>query len=138
MQIPDTWSTLTTLTGLNISHNELYGELPSSWSSLTNLTSLDLSFNKLYGSFPASWAAVGGMTNHGIPYIDISNNCITINPATTLPAILVRLSANATTTPYNLCLVYVFDANEAFLSGESVQIVNSGDNGTPVEIQARP
>ena len=137
VQIPDTWSSLTTLTGLDISHNELYGELPSSWSSLTNLTSLDLSFNKLYGSFPGAWAAVGSMPNHGIPYIDISNNCISISP-TTLPATLVRLNANATTTPYNLCLVYVFDANQASLSGERVQILNSGDNGTPVEIQARP
>ena len=60
---------LTSLTGLNFSHNRLSGEIPAGLGGLTSLTSLILSQNQLSGEIPAGLA---GMTS--LKLLDLSQN----------------------------------------------------------------
>ncbi|XP_021298490.1 probable LRR receptor-like serine/threonine-protein kinase IRK [Herrania umbratica] len=52
-QIPSALGNLFSIHSLNLSHNGLVGSIPTSFSNLTNLESLDLSFNHLSGQIPA-------------------------------------------------------------------------------------
>ena len=52
----------TTVTGINLSSNNLVGSLPSSISDLTGLTALNLHTNLLSGSLPASLGSLTGLT----------------------------------------------------------------------------
>ena len=63
---------LPSLAVLNLSHNELTGEIPS-FQSLTNLINLDLSYNELTGSIP-NFDSLGNLT-----YLDCSSNQLTGN-----------------------------------------------------------
>ncbi|KAM3283261.1 hypothetical protein P3S67_026906 [Capsicum chacoense] len=51
-EIPKELSNLTEIHALNLSHNHLTGVIPSEFSNLQNIESLDLSYNNLTGSIP--------------------------------------------------------------------------------------
>ncbi|PHT99699.1 hypothetical protein BC332_29487 [Capsicum chinense] len=51
-EIPKELSNLTEIHALNLSHNHLTGAIPSEFSNLQNIESLDLSYNNLTGSIP--------------------------------------------------------------------------------------
>ncbi|KAM3327878.1 receptor-like protein 15 isoform X1 [Capsicum galapagoense] len=51
-EIPKELSNLTQIHALNLSHNHLTGAIPSEFSNLRNIESLDLSYNNLTGSIP--------------------------------------------------------------------------------------
>ncbi|PHT26051.1 hypothetical protein CQW23_34329 [Capsicum baccatum] len=51
-EIPKELSNLTHIHALNLSHNHLTGAIPSEFSNLRNIESLDLSYNNLTGSIP--------------------------------------------------------------------------------------
>lgn len=54
--LPSAWSTLTALTYMDLSYNQLSGSLPAAWSSLQLLTHLDLGYNTaLVSTVPAVW-----------------------------------------------------------------------------------
>ncbi|XP_078428601.1 protein STRUBBELIG-RECEPTOR FAMILY 3-like [Wolffia australiana] len=60
--IPDSLSTLGSLTDMSLSHNMLSGALPDSFQALTGLINLDLSFNSLSGTLPPSMASLSSLT----------------------------------------------------------------------------
>ena len=68
-EIPDTLGTLKLLMLLNISHNTLYGKIPASLGDLKSLESLDLSHNKISSSIPQSLTKLQQLT-----VLDVSNN----------------------------------------------------------------
>ncbi|KAM3283249.1 hypothetical protein P3S67_026894 [Capsicum chacoense] len=51
-EIPKELGNLTEIHGLNLSHNHLTGAIPSEFSNLQNIESLDLSYNNLTGRIP--------------------------------------------------------------------------------------
>ncbi|PHT64707.1 hypothetical protein T459_29132 [Capsicum annuum] len=51
-EIPKELGNLTEIHALNLSHNHLTGAIPSEFSNLQNIESLDLSYNNLTGSIP--------------------------------------------------------------------------------------
>ena len=72
-EIPASLGSLNPLKALmNISHNNLYGRVPASLGDLENLESLDLSYNNLSGSIPQSLAKLQQLT-----ILDVSNNKLT-------------------------------------------------------------
>ena len=50
--IPYEFGNLTRILALNLSHNDLIGQIPDLFSNLVQMESLDLSFNKLSGKIP--------------------------------------------------------------------------------------
>lgn len=72
--LPVDYSSLTSLTLLNVSGAGLSGSLPTEWGSeLGSLRSLDLSNNSIDGSLPAAeWAAMTSLT-----LLNISSNPLT-------------------------------------------------------------
>jgi hypothetical protein len=71
-EIPASLGSLKALKLLNISHNNLSGRVPASLGDLENLESLDLSYNNLSGSIPQSLAKLQQLT-----ILDVSNNKLT-------------------------------------------------------------
>ena len=71
-EIPASLGNLKALKHLNISHNNLYGRLPTGLGCLENLESLDLSHNNLSGSIPQSLVKLQQLTT-----LDVSNNKLT-------------------------------------------------------------
>ena len=71
-EIPDSLGTLKALKLLNISHNKLSGKIPASLGDLENLESLDLSHNQLSGSIPPTLTKLQQLTT-----FDVSNNQLT-------------------------------------------------------------
>jgi Leucine-rich repeat (LRR) protein len=71
-EIPASLGSLNALKALNISHNNLDGRVPASLGDLENLESLDLSFNNISGSIPQSLAKLQQLT-----ILDVSNNKLT-------------------------------------------------------------
>ena len=71
-EIPASLGTLKALKTLNISHNNIFGKVPTSLGDLVNIESLDLSHNKLWGSIPQSLAKLQQLT-----ILDVSNNNLT-------------------------------------------------------------
>ena len=68
-EIPTTLGSLKALKVFNVSHNNLYGRIPASLGDLLNLESLDLSHNNLSSSIPKSLAKLQQLT-----ILDVSNN----------------------------------------------------------------
>ena len=68
-EIPASLGNLKALKLLNISYNNLSGRVPASLGDLENLESLDLSHNYLSGSIPQSLAKLQQLT-----ILDVSNN----------------------------------------------------------------
>jgi Leucine-rich repeat (LRR) protein len=71
-EIPASLGSLKALKLLNISHNNLSGRVPASLGDLENLESLDMSHNNLSGSIPQSLAKLQQLT-----ILDVSNNKLT-------------------------------------------------------------
>ena len=71
-QIPASLGTLRALKLLNISHNKLSGKIPTSFGDLENIETLDLSHNKLSGSIPPTLTKLQQLT-----ILDVSNNQLT-------------------------------------------------------------
>ena len=68
-EIPASLGGLKALKMLNLSYNKLSGKIPASSSDLQNLESLDLSHNKLSGSLPTTLSKLQQLTT-----FDVSNN----------------------------------------------------------------
>lgn len=64
--------------GVNLTGNNLVGELPESLGDLTNLTEFKVAGNQLYGPVPPSLAAVGSLTT--VSFAD--NRCLSADAAT--------------------------------------------------------
>ncbi|RVW48741.1 Leucine-rich repeat receptor-like serine/threonine-protein kinase [Vitis vinifera] len=71
-QIPASLGALKALKLLNISRNKLSGKIPTSFGDLENIESLDLSHNKLAGSIPLTLTKLQQLTS-----LDVSNNQLT-------------------------------------------------------------
>ncbi|RVX12758.1 Receptor-like protein 12 [Vitis vinifera] len=71
-QIPASLGALKALKLLNISRNKLSGKIPTSFGDLENIESLDLSHNKLSGSIPLTLTKLQQLT-----ILDVSNNQLT-------------------------------------------------------------
>ena len=72
-EIPDTLGSLKALKLLNISHNNLYGKILASLGDLKSLESLDLSHNKISDLIPQSLTKLQQLT-----VLDVSNNNLTV------------------------------------------------------------
>ena len=68
-EIPTTLGSLKALKVFNVSHNNLYGRIPASLGDLLNVESLDLSYNNLSSSIPKSLEKLQQLT-----ILDVSNN----------------------------------------------------------------
>ncbi|GFQ07717.1 leucine-rich repeat receptor protein kinase exs [Phtheirospermum japonicum] len=82
-EIPSELTTLTGLIGLNLSHNHLRGEIPLELASVTSLIGLNLSHNHLRGKIPGK---IGDMKS--LESLDLSNN----NLSKTIPESLAKLT----------------------------------------------
>ncbi|KAL3154725.1 hypothetical protein ABBQ38_011273 [Trebouxia sp. C0009 RCD-2024] len=69
--LPESWSTLTNLTDMDVSSNRLDGTLPSAWAGLTQSLSLDMTCNMLTGTLPESWSNFTSLSS-----LSVSNNSI--------------------------------------------------------------
>jgi hypothetical protein len=69
--LPDSWSSLTHLTYLDLSHTGVSGTLPPDWSVM-NLEVVNLGYNALSGSIPASWGDMSALTE-----LYLNNNGLT-------------------------------------------------------------
>ncbi|CAI5526664.1 unnamed protein product, partial [Closterium sp. Naga37s-1] len=70
--IPHSISSLTALTYLSFSDNNVMGSIPNGISELSQLISLDLSNNNLTGSIPSDIRLLSDLT-----YLSLSNNRLT-------------------------------------------------------------
>ena len=115
-QLPGTWRGISTddkqglITGLDLSGNNLVGELPATLGNLKNLCNLDLSGNQLTGAIPTEWAdgfevlkdlnlsynrlngeLPAGLGNHHLEMLNLSGNQLRGEIPTELGS-LVRLT----------------------------------------------
>nr|XP_034889413.1 receptor-like protein Cf-9 homolog [Populus alba] len=81
-QIPSSLGNLVLLTDLDLSSNNLSGQIPSSLGNLVQLTDLDISSNNLSGQIPSS---LGNLTH--LTSLDLSSN----NLSGTIPSFLFLL-----------------------------------------------
>ncbi|KAI3951389.1 hypothetical protein MKW92_048277 [Papaver armeniacum] len=70
--IPEEIGLLKGLSTLNLSHNRFYGVIPQSIGSMNGLESLDLSFNKLTGLIPYSLASMSSLGRLNLSYNNLS------------------------------------------------------------------
>ncbi|GJY66888.1 leucine-rich repeat-containing protein [Tanacetum coccineum] len=70
-EIPASLGNLKALQQLNISHNKISGNIPLSLGNLVRIESLDVSHNELSGSIPQSLGQLGNLT-----VLDVSNNML--------------------------------------------------------------
>jgi|GEM_PF-646328 len=82
--IPGLLKNLTSLIGLDLSHNKFNGSIPDFFESLTHLKYLDLSGNQLSGGIPVE---MGMLASLG--YLDISNNYL----SGTIPDALLKVNS---------------------------------------------
>ncbi|GKC55055.1 leucine-rich repeat-containing protein [Tanacetum coccineum] len=71
-EIPASLGNLKALKQLNISHNKITGSIPTSLGNLMYIESFDVSHNELSGSIPQSLDQLGQLT-----VLDVSNNMLT-------------------------------------------------------------
>ncbi|CAM0877333.1 unnamed protein product [Alopecurus aequalis] len=71
-EIPDEVISLVGLTNLNISHNQLSGRIPEKVGLLRSLESLDLSYNDLSGEIPPSVSDITMLSTLNLSYNDLS------------------------------------------------------------------
>ena len=67
--LPAEWSSITSITLLDLRYNSMSGSLPAEWSAMSNLTQLILSGNSMSGSLPAEWSSMTSLT-----VLDLSNS----------------------------------------------------------------
>ncbi|WZZ06895.1 hypothetical protein YC2023_092816 [Brassica napus] len=70
--IPTELGGLLELQALNISHNNLSGSIPESFSGLKNVESLDLSFNRLHGRIPPQLTELSSLSVFNVSYNNLS------------------------------------------------------------------
>ncbi|RVW71631.1 putative leucine-rich repeat receptor-like protein kinase [Vitis vinifera] len=104
--IPHQIGTLTELTYLRVSLNELTGPIPSSLGRLTKLTHLDLSYNQFNGSIPHQIGTLIELT-----YLDLSWGELTGAMPSSLGC-LTKLSGNVPSFITNNCNQTTFDLSQ--------------------------
>ena len=78
-EIPEKIAQLIHLGALNLSWNQLTGNIPNNIGSLTNLESLDLSHNHLSGPIPPSMASITFLSLLNLSYNNLSGQIPTAN-----------------------------------------------------------
>lgn len=71
-EIPEELGNLLELHALNLSHNYLSGAIPESFSRTENMESLDLSFNRLQGQIPSKLTAMSSLAVFNVSYNNLS------------------------------------------------------------------
>ncbi|CAD6268382.1 unnamed protein product [Miscanthus lutarioriparius] len=71
-EIPDDITSLIGLRGFNISHNQLSGKIPEKIGLLQSLESLDLSWNELSGEIPSSLSGLTMLSKLNLSYNNLS------------------------------------------------------------------
>ena len=70
--IPAELGVLLELQGLNLSHNKLSGAIPETFSGLKNVESLDLSFNMLHGHIPPQLTDLSSLAVFNVSFNNLS------------------------------------------------------------------
>ncbi|KAE8712272.1 Detected protein of unknown function [Hibiscus syriacus] len=73
-QIPRELGNLSEIHSLNLSHNNLVGVIPSSFSKLKQIESLDLSYNKLSGEIPNQLVELNTLEVFSVAYNNLSGS----------------------------------------------------------------
>ena len=71
-EIPHELGTLSSILALNLSHNQLKGSIPKSFSKLSQIESLDLSYNKLSGEIPPELIGLNFLEVFNVAHNNIS------------------------------------------------------------------
>ena len=71
-EIPHELGMLSSIHALNLSHNQLNGSIPKSFSNLSQIESLDLSYNKLGGEIPLELVELNFLEVFSVAYNNIS------------------------------------------------------------------
>ncbi|KAF8083882.1 hypothetical protein N665_0748s0026 [Sinapis alba] len=71
-EIPEEVGDLVRARSLNLSHNFLAGSIPESLSKMKDIESLDLSFNKLYGPIPFPLTGLNSLAVFNVSYNNLS------------------------------------------------------------------
>ncbi|CAG7903512.1 unnamed protein product [Brassica rapa] len=71
-EIPSELGDLLRLRALNLSHNYLSGVVPATFSGIRNLESLDLSFNRLHGRIPPQLTELSSLAVFNVSYNNLS------------------------------------------------------------------
>ncbi|VVA95234.1 unnamed protein product [Arabis nemorensis] len=71
-EIPVEFGGLKELQALNLSHNKLSGVIPNSFTGLKNVESLDLSFNRLQGQIPQELTELSSLAVFKVLYNNLS------------------------------------------------------------------
>ncbi|CAN8270814.1 unnamed protein product [Cochlearia groenlandica] len=71
-EIPFGLGDLLKLRALNLSHNYLSGEVPNSFSAMKNMESLDLSFNRLHGRIPPQLTELTSLAVFNVSFNNLS------------------------------------------------------------------
>ncbi|PRQ19607.1 putative leucine-rich repeat-containing, plant-type, leucine-rich repeat domain, L [Rosa chinensis] len=71
-EIPEEICALIRLVSLNLSRNQLVGKIPSKFRNLTGLETLDLSFNHLLGQIPQSFSSLTLLSHLNLSYNNLS------------------------------------------------------------------
>ncbi|KAL6312416.1 hypothetical protein AAG906_025897 [Vitis piasezkii] len=71
-EIPHELGNLSSLHALNLSHNELQGTIPKGFSNLSQIESLDLSYNRLSGEIPSELTQLNFYINPELPYSPVA------------------------------------------------------------------
>ncbi|KAK1561088.1 hypothetical protein Q3G72_034301 [Acer saccharum] len=70
--IPTDIGNLQRIKAMNLSHNSLSGSIPESFSNLTNIESLDLSYNKLRGRIPPQLTQLNSLAIFNVSFNNLS------------------------------------------------------------------
>lgn len=72
------WTSLSSLSSINMSRNSFTGMLPTAWGALRGNAVIDISYNNVTGPLPANWSTVGadGLVMP-LSYLDVSYNSLT-------------------------------------------------------------
>ncbi|KAJ9693040.1 hypothetical protein PVL29_011952 [Vitis rotundifolia] len=71
-EIPHELGMLSSILALNLSHNQLKGPIPKSFSNLSQIESLDLSYNKLSGEIPPEFIELNFLEVFSVAHNNIS------------------------------------------------------------------
>ncbi|KAG8367600.1 hypothetical protein BUALT_Bualt16G0089200 [Buddleja alternifolia] len=83
-EIPSELTNLSGLIGLNLSHNHLEGKIPAKIGDLRSLISLDLSSNNLFGTIPDSLSDLSFLSHLNLSHNNLSGRIPTGNQLQTL------------------------------------------------------
>lgn len=73
-EIPRSLGNLSSIRALNLSHNHLTGSIPVSFSNLTKVESLDLSYNNLSGEIPSKLVNLNFLEVFSVAYNNLSGS----------------------------------------------------------------